>query len=117
MIDEEQVRAIARSFPRATEDPGSAHFKVSGRGFAWPYPERVHPKRPRVERRDIFVIRVESEEVKFALITGDPEKYFTTDHYNGYPAVLVRLASVDIDELRELLLDAYTIAIQMRKRP
>ena len=29
------------------------------------------------------------------LIASDPEKFFTEPHYNGFPAVLVRLAAID----------------------
>jgi hypothetical protein len=43
------------------------------------------------------------------LLAADPEKFFTEPHYNGYPAVLVRLAAVDEPELRELLVDAWRI--------
>ena len=47
--------------------------------------------------------------------TADPEKFFTEPHYNGYPAVLVRLAAVDVDELRELLTDACGPARRRRR--
>jgi hypothetical protein len=52
-------------------------------------------------------VRVTDEGEKHALIAEDPEKFFTTDHYHGYPAVLVRLPAVDIEELTELLSDAW----------
>jgi hypothetical protein len=45
--------------------------------------------------------------VKEALVADDPAVYFTTPHFDGYPAVLVRLAEIDPDELRELLRDAW----------
>jgi hypothetical protein len=38
---------------------------------------------------------------------ADPESFFTTDHYRGYPTVLVRLASVDPSDLRDVLLQAW----------
>jgi hypothetical protein len=38
-------------------------------------------------------------------MTGD--KFFTEPHYNGYPAILVRLAAIDPDELEELIVDAW----------
>src|ERR1700745_2726319 len=48
---------------------------------------------------DILGVRVADEGVKFALIADEPDVYFTTSHFDGYPAVLVKLA--EIDELGE----------------
>jgi hypothetical protein len=116
VVNEEQIREIVMALPGTSEEPGSGQFDVGGTGIAWPYREKVHPKKARVERRDIFAVRVANEEVKFALIAGDPDKFFTTDHYNGYPAVLVRLAAIDIDELRDLIVDAHSCAMQPKRR-
>ena len=55
-------------------------------------------------------MRVSGEEEKAVLIAADPEKFFTEPHYNGYPAVLVRLDAIDEDELAELLTDAWRCA-------
>jgi hypothetical protein len=56
---------------------------------------------------DILGARVADEGVKFALIADDPGVYFTTPHFDGYPAVLVRLARIKVGELRELVTDAW----------
>jgi len=45
--------------------------------------------------------------VKFALIADDPGVYFTTPHFDGYPAVLVRLAEIGVPELEELLTEGW----------
>ncbi len=45
--------------------------------------------------------------MKFALIADDPGVYFTTPHFDGYPAVLVRLAEIKVPELTELITDAW----------
>ena len=47
------------------------------------------------------------EGVKFALIADDPAVYFTTPHFDGYPAVLVRLAEIGVPELEELITEAW----------
>ena len=44
---------------------------------------------------------------KDMLLASDPAKFFTEPHYNGFPAVLVRLPAVETDELRELITDAW----------
>lgn len=56
---------------------------------------------------DILGARVPDEGVKFALITDDPDVYFTTPHFDGYPMVLVRLAAIGVPELTELVTDAW----------
>ncbi len=107
MATEEDVRRIALSLPEATEGEGRLSFSVAGKGFAWSWAERIHPKKARVENRDVLAVRVENEDEKQALIAADPDKFFTEDHYNGYPAVLIRLAAIDTDELQDLLIDAW----------
>jgi len=56
---------------------------------------------------DILGARVADEGVKFALIADDPAVYFTTPHFDGYPAVLVRLADIGVAELTELVTEAW----------
>jgi hypothetical protein len=56
---------------------------------------------------DILGVRVADEGVKFALIADEPELYFTTPHFDGYPAVLVKLAAIDERGLRELIVEAW----------
>jgi hypothetical protein len=46
-------------------------------------------------------------EEKEALLAAEGEKFFTTPHYDGHPIVLVNLGSVDVDELRELIVDSW----------
>lgn len=116
MVDEHDVRTIALSLPDATADDSGFHFRVGKTGIAWPYPERVHPRKARMPRLDIFVIRVADQSDKEALLAGEPAKFFTTDHYVGYPAVMVRLAAIDLMELTELLTDAHAAAIQKHSR-
>jgi hypothetical protein len=56
---------------------------------------------------DILGVRVADEGVKFALIADEPDVYFTTSHFDGYPAVLVKLAEIDELGLRELIVEAW----------
>ena len=59
---------------------------------------------------DALVLRVIHMGEREALLQGDPETFFITPHYDGYPAVLVRLDKVDPTELAELLEDAWRTA-------
>jgi hypothetical protein len=65
------------------------------KGFAWAWNERIEPKKPRVPNPEVLAVRVANQAEKEALLAADPEKFFTEPHYNGFPAVLVRLSSID----------------------
>jgi hypothetical protein len=105
------VRRIALSLPDTVEAPDGFGFSVRNgakeKGFAWVWKERVDPKQARVPQPKVLVVRVANLGEKDALIASDPEKFFTEPHYNGFPAVLVRLAAVGVRELREVLTDAW----------
>jgi hypothetical protein len=107
MASEADVRRIALSLPEAVQDADGFRFRVGGKLFAWSFMERVEPKKPRVRRPDVLAVRVADEWDKQALLALDADKFFTDPHYNGYPAVLVRLPAVDVDELEDLLIKAW----------
>jgi hypothetical protein len=109
MADADDVRRIALALPGAAQDGDKIGYVVDGKAFAWSWKKRVEAKRARVEQLDVFAVRVANEEEKQVLIASDPEKFFTEPHYNGYPAVLIRLAAIESDELAELITDAWRI--------
>ena len=107
MADADDVRAVALSLPDVVElDSDGFDFRVDNRGFVWSYPER-RPGRPRVLRTDIAVLYVGDEAEKQALLKGEPDIFFTTSGYDGWPLVMLRLERVDADRLRELVTDAW----------
>ncbi|MDX6562435.1 MAG: hypothetical protein QOD65_2249 [Gaiellales bacterium] len=113
--DAGDVHRIALSLPHATQDGPKIRYLVDGgKAFAWTWKKRVEEKRARVEQLDVFGVRVSGEEEKQALIAADPAKFFTEPHYDGYPAVLVRLDAIEDDELAELLTDAWRCAAPRR---
>jgi len=63
---------------------------------------------------DALVVRVLDVGDREALLREDPDVYFTTPHYDGYPYVLVRLESVEMDQLVELIEDAWRIRAPKR---
>jgi hypothetical protein len=105
------VRRIALSLPETEEESGRFAFSVlSGgkrKGFAWVWLERPAPKKPRVPNPEVLAVRVANLGEKDLMIQAEPAKFFTEPHYNGYPAVLVRLAAVSAAELRPLLEEAW----------
>lgn len=107
MPTKDDVHRIALELPQVREkEPGSYIFLLNGRLMIFPYLERVHPKKARVPRYDQFCFRVADADDKMAFLEGEPEIFFTTDHYNGYNAVIVRLNAIDEARLRELVIMA-----------
>jgi hypothetical protein len=111
MATQADVRRIALSLPETEEAPDRFAFSVRNKGkpkgFVWVWLERVAPKKARVPQPNVIAVRVASLDDKEFLLASDPEKFFTEPHYNGYPAVLVRLAAVTARELRSILTEAW----------
>jgi hypothetical protein len=108
MIDRQSLRAMALAQPGATDDstPHAYAFGVGGKGFAWSWKERIDPKKPRIPRLDVLAVRCARPE-KETILESDPQVFFTEPHYNGFPAVLVRLDRIDPELLREMLSSAW----------
>ncbi len=111
MATQDDVRRIAASLPGAvaSEDHFAFSVMVKGRakGFAWSWNERIHPKKPKVANPNVLAVSVPNLNAKDLFLSTDPDKYFTEPHYNGYPAILVRLEAVEPAELEDLLVEAW----------
>jgi hypothetical protein len=107
VADADDVRRLALGLPHVEEiDSDGFDFRVAGKGFIWSYPER-RPGQPRLIRTDVAVLYVGDEAEKQALLLGEPEVFFTTPGYDGWPLVMLRLAEVDVNRLAELVTDAW----------
>ena len=115
MASQDDVRRLVLSLPETTEDPNGFRFFVDGKQFAWAWNERIDPKRVRVPNSDVVAVRVGNEFEKETLLELDPAVFFTEPHYDGYPAVLVRLPAIDLDLLGVVLTDAWRL--RAPKRP
>ncbi len=60
MATRQDVRRIALRLPEAQEQAGFV-FAVAGKGFAWPWMERINPKKARVPNPDVMGVRVANE--------------------------------------------------------
>ena len=80
--------------------------------------ERVVPKKPRVPNRGVLAVRVANLAEKDRLLAAEPAKFFTEPHYEGFPAVLVRLEAVTVADLKRLLANAWRCQapIDLKKR-
>lgn len=81
--------------------------KGKPKGFAWVWHERLDPKKPRVPNPGVLAIRVANNAQKDLILSSDKRKFLTEPHYNGFPAVLVRLKEVTVADLRVLLEEAW----------
>ena len=111
MASQAEVRRIALSLPGTEEVPGRFAFSVCNKGklkgFAWVWMERVVPKKARVPQPSVIAVRVAGLYDKDFLLSLDPAKFFTEPHYDGFPAVLVRLPAVTASELRPIITEAW----------
>ena len=111
MASQADVRRIALSLPATEEAPNHFAFSVRNqgklKGFLWVWMERVAPRKARVPQPNVIAVRVANLFDKGFLLALDPVKFFTEPHYNGFPAVLVRLPAVTARELRPLLTEAW----------
>ncbi|MGV0816134.1 MmcQ/YjbR family DNA-binding protein [Mycolicibacterium boenickei] len=111
MADWDDVARVAADLPETTETSPRT-WRVRKKLVAWERPlrkadyEALGADAPDGE---ILGARVPDEGVKFALIADNPAVYFTTPHFDGYPAVLVRLVAIGVDELTELLTEAWLV--------
>jgi hypothetical protein len=112
MASFEDVRRIASTLPGSEErlSRERLQWRVGGKLFVWERPLRVKeveelgaaaPDGP------ILGARVEHLGAKEALLADDPGLYFTTPHFDGFPAVLVRLEKIGPEELEELIVEAW----------
>ena len=103
------VRRIARRFPDLTEK-STRDWRVRDKMVVWERPLRKVDLEFLGESAPTGAVlgaRVADEGVKQALVADASDIYFTTPHFNGYPAVLVRLAEISSAELAELIEEAW----------
>jgi hypothetical protein len=113
MASWDEVRRIALALPEAVEQSkgdGLLQWRVKDKTFVWERPLRradFEALGPAAPDGPILGVRVPDLGAKEALLADDPDVYFTTPHFNGYPAVLVRLDRIAVPELEELMVEAW----------
>ena len=106
------VRRLALGLPETTEEKSRDHMAwvVSDRFFVWERPLRKPDLKalgPSAPKGPILGVRTADLEMKEALLGRNRAIYFTTPHFDGYPAVLVQLDKIDVTELREVICEAW----------
>jgi hypothetical protein len=113
---------IAMSLPQTTKevsDDGRPSYQVHGKMYCFHRSRRPDAVDPVSGERmaDVLMFRVPDEGVKELLLTDGRGIYFTTPHFNGYPAILVRIPSLermDDEELADLIAEAWLTRAQKR---
>jgi hypothetical protein len=108
----DDVRRLALAMPAAEErvSRDMRQWRVKEKLFVWERPLRrtdLEALGDDAPDGPILGARVEHLVAKDALLADDPDVYFTTPHFDGYPAVLVRLERIGLDELEELTVEAW----------
>ncbi|MCA1842829.1 MAG: MmcQ/YjbR family DNA-binding protein [Actinobacteria bacterium] len=112
MASWEDVRRLALALPEASERTSRdrAQWRVKDKLFVWERPLRDSDRRALGDAAPdgpILGARVEHEVAKQALLADDPDVFFTTPHFDGYPAVLVRLDEIGMENLEEVVVEAW----------
>jgi hypothetical protein len=115
----DDVRRIALALPATSEESsrGIPGWRVKDKTFVWERPLRkadVKALGDRVPDGPILAAYVADVGVKEALLADDPDFFFTTPHFDGYPAVLVRLERITVAELDELIAEAWLVRAPKR---
>jgi hypothetical protein len=113
---------LALAMPQATKElseDGRPSYIVHGKMFCFHRGPRRDAVDPQTGERleDVLMFRVEDLNVKELLLSDDRGVFFTTPHFDGYSAILVRipsLAKLDRDELRGLVVEAWLTRAQKR---
>ena len=113
---------LALALPETTKEvseDGRPSYLVHGKMFCFHRSRRPDAVDPKTGERmaDVLMFRVDGADEK-ELVLADPRGiFFTTPHFNGYPAVLIRipdLKQLDRSELRDLVVDAWLTRAQKR---
>jgi hypothetical protein len=109
----DDVRRLALALPETAERAshgGAPSWTVKGKGFVWDRPLRRGDREAlgaAAPEGPVLGATVPDLGAKEALISAEPDVYFTTPHFDGYAAVLVRLDRIGVDELEELVVEAW----------
>jgi hypothetical protein len=113
---------LALAMPQATKEvseDGRPAYHVHGKMFCFHRSRRPDAVDPETGERmdDVLMFRVADLGEKEVMLADERGVFFTTPHFNGYPAVLMRipeLARIDRDELRDLVAEAWLTRAQKR---
>ena len=119
MADLDQLAMAMPQTTKEVSDDGRPSYLVHGKMYCFHRGRRPDAVDPDTGERmaDVLMFRVADEGVKELLLLDDRGVFFTTPHFDGYPAILVRipqLAQLDQQELADLVAEAWLTRAQKR---
>jgi hypothetical protein len=114
------VRRIALELPGTSEEVGSSGtpaWIVNKKFFVWERPLRradLAALGDSAPAGPILGVRTPDLEMKDVLLASDPKIFFTTPHFDGYPAVLIRLGKISTSQLEDVIVEAWLARAQKR---
>src|SRR3954452_24528514 len=108
----EDVARLALDLPETDErlSRGNRQWRVKDKLFVWERPLRQSDLKalgPDAPQGPILGARVEHVMAKEALVADPSGVFFTTPHFDGYPAILVKLDRIEVPELEEVVVEAW----------
>jgi len=115
----DDVRRIALALPQTSERDSHGHpaWRVKDKVFVWDRPLRksdIEALGDNAPAGPILGARVEHLVAKDALLADNPDVFFTTPHFDGYAAVLVQLDRISLDDLNEVIVEAWLVRAPQR---
>ena len=112
MASWDDVGRIAMGMPEASEREarGLRQWRVKDKLFVWERPLRQSDYKALGDAAPdgpILGARVEHLGAKEALLANDEGVFFTTPHFDGYPIILVRLEPISVEDLDEVIVEAW----------
>jgi hypothetical protein len=120
VVSWEDVRRIALALPETEETPsrrGLAFWFVKGKSFVWERPLRASDLKAlgdAAPEGPILGARVEHLVAREALLADGPDGVFTIPHFADYPAVLVALDRIELEDLNEIIIEAWLVRAPTR---
>jgi len=113
MASWDDVRRLALAMPGASEKASfgaASAWVVNQKGFVWVRPLRksdLAALGPDAPTGEILGVRTPDLEMKEVLLARDPDVFFTTPHFDGYPAVLLQLDTISVADLEDVIVEAW----------
>jgi hypothetical protein len=119
MADWDDAKRLALALPQTDErlSREKRQWRVKDKLFVWERPLRAKEAAELGEAAPdgpVLGARVEHLLAKEALLADDPHVYFTTSHFKGYAAILVRLDRISVEDLEEVVTEAWLVRAPRR---
>ena len=109
MADLDQLAMAMPQTTKEVSDDGRPSYLVHGKMYCFHRGRRPDAIDPETGERmsDVLMFRVADEGVKELFLSDGRGVFFTTPHFNGYPAILIQLDNISVEDLTEVIVEAW----------